>query len=291
MRQPRTAFTLIEMLVAMALTMFVMVILSQAFVAGLTTFSGLKGIGDLQASLRVAQTNLQADLSHDHFEFHRKLSDLNIASSRPREGYVFIRQGTPLNTNVPGNFPYQLEGKDADGLLSVRSVNHVLACTIRLRGNRREHYMLSRDLPMYQQPTPPPTPPRRRWSPLSLGHPAYATKSAYFWGQERDGLFNPGEPTMLYTGDDKLPLDPTTKDTFASGRKSRTSCYAPELPSNRRTLLPRTRLKPINKAAAWRFMAYIARNTSWSPTTRKRTVRTARARTRPRDSPRQTVRC
>ena len=41
MNRSRQAFTLVEVLVAMALTMFVMVILSQAFVAGLDTFSVL----------------------------------------------------------------------------------------------------------------------------------------------------------------------------------------------------------------------------------------------------------
>ena len=61
-RSCRQAFTLIEVLVAMALTMFIMMILSQAFVAGLDTFSGLKAIGDLNADLRTASTLLKSDL-------------------------------------------------------------------------------------------------------------------------------------------------------------------------------------------------------------------------------------
>ena len=39
----RSAFTLVEMLVATALVMFIMLILSEAFVAGLEAFRTLKG--------------------------------------------------------------------------------------------------------------------------------------------------------------------------------------------------------------------------------------------------------
>ena len=52
----RPGFTLVEMMVAMGLTIFLMVILSQCFVQGLETFSGLKTIGDMQEELRTAMT-------------------------------------------------------------------------------------------------------------------------------------------------------------------------------------------------------------------------------------------
>ena len=68
----RQAFTLVELLVAMTLTIFVMVILTQAFVAGLDTFRGLKAIGDMQENLRVATSNLRADLTQDHFDGKRQ---------------------------------------------------------------------------------------------------------------------------------------------------------------------------------------------------------------------------
>ena len=48
----RAGFTLIELMVAMALTVFIMVILSQAFILSLDTFSGMKGIGDMQQIFR-----------------------------------------------------------------------------------------------------------------------------------------------------------------------------------------------------------------------------------------------
>ena len=100
MHRSRQAFTLVEVLVAMALTMFIMVILSQAFVAALETFSGLKAVGDMQEDLRTAATLLRSDLSQDHFEGKRRLSDRTINFGAPdyepiREGFMRIVQQKP----------------------------------------------------------------------------------------------------------------------------------------------------------------------------------------------------
>jgi prepilin-type N-terminal cleavage/methylation domain-containing protein len=187
MRNRRHGFTLVEMLVAMALTLFVMAILSQAFVTALETFSGLKAIGDMQQSLRVAMTNLRTDLSQAHFEGARKLSD--SWSGPPKQGYFFLRHGStvqPKPANPP--FPnYMIEGDDADNLRSFKALDHVLAFTIRLRGNRRENYMISADIP-YKPGAPP------EISPLSKD-------TTNFWGQPRDGLFNPIDPANLQDPD------------------------------------------------------------------------------------------
>src|SRR4051812_40305194 len=74
----RTGFTLVEMMVAMALTLFIMVILTQAFTLSLDTFSGMKGIGDMQMQLRVAEVILREDLRADHLEGKRRLSDRGV---------------------------------------------------------------------------------------------------------------------------------------------------------------------------------------------------------------------
>src|SRR5262249_7897418 len=74
----RRGLTLVEMLVATALTMFIMAILSQAFVTSLEVFSQLKGIGDMEEGLRTAATLLRDDLAQDHFEGKRRLSDVNF---------------------------------------------------------------------------------------------------------------------------------------------------------------------------------------------------------------------
>ena len=57
MTQRRRGFTLIEILVALALTLFILIILTQAFVAGADTFRTLKAVGDLNSSLRMT-TNM-----------------------------------------------------------------------------------------------------------------------------------------------------------------------------------------------------------------------------------------
>jgi prepilin-type N-terminal cleavage/methylation domain-containing protein len=170
----RTGFTLVEMLVAMALTVFVMAILSQAFVAALETFSGLKSLGDMNQNLRTAMNVIMADLTQEHIDGGRKLSDPGLQNDRPREGYFMIRQGTAVDGNPANSSLYQFEGLDADGLESRRAVNHVMQFTIRLRGNRRENVMMTYDIPTFA-----PQPPNHRWSPLSKPNAYAQTKTGY----------------------------------------------------------------------------------------------------------------
>ena len=57
-----------ELLVAMALIVLIMSILSQAFVEGIETFRHLKAIGDLNEELRQASAGLRSDvLAANHF--------------------------------------------------------------------------------------------------------------------------------------------------------------------------------------------------------------------------------
>jgi hypothetical protein len=101
----RAAFTLVEMLVATALIMFIMLILSEAFVAGLNAFRTLKGIGDAEERIRIAVTPLREDLRGDHFDGRRRLSDpMFWNQGSPREGFVNVTQGffvTAGLTDVP----------------------------------------------------------------------------------------------------------------------------------------------------------------------------------------------
>src|SRR5256885_344726 len=134
----RGGFTTIELLVAMALIVLIMSILSQAFVEGLTTFRSLKGIGDMQENLRVAGVPLRNDLSLRHFQNNMKLSSgfgtsITIiggvpvsVSQRPSEGFLRIQQGSPSTW----------EGNDSDGLPSYRATNHILHMTIHRIGSR-----------------------------------------------------------------------------------------------------------------------------------------------------------
>jgi type II secretory pathway pseudopilin PulG len=86
----RSAFTLVELMVAMALTIFIMLILTQAFVLSIETFVGLKGIGDMQENLRAAANGLRYDLNQPHFEAMRRTSDPNFNTTPPREGFIAI---------------------------------------------------------------------------------------------------------------------------------------------------------------------------------------------------------
>jgi hypothetical protein len=129
------------MLVAMALTIFIMVILSEAFVTGLETFRQLKAIGDMDASLRTAATLLRRDLAADHFEGKRRLSDTNFFSTTldkgpPHQGFFRLVQG-PVQAG-------ENEGNDLDGIASRRRTTHALAFTVKLRGNRREEFFSAR---------------------------------------------------------------------------------------------------------------------------------------------------
>jgi prepilin-type N-terminal cleavage/methylation domain-containing protein len=136
-RPNRRGFTLVEMLVATALIIFIMVILTQAFTAGMDAFLKLKTIGDMEERLRTAATILRQDLAADHFEGKKRLSDANFwVNGPPREGFLRIWQGSPS--------ALMTEGLDGDGIPSFRATNHYLHFTVKRRGNRREEFALAR---------------------------------------------------------------------------------------------------------------------------------------------------
>jgi type II secretory pathway pseudopilin PulG len=127
----RQAFTLVEMMVSMALVLFVMVLLAQAFSAALETFRQLKAVGDLEERSRTVTTLLKRDLAADHFEGRRRLGDSNFfLAGPPREGFFRIWQGTAS----------QQEGVDADGNPTYRVTNNYLHFTVKLRGNSRQDF-------------------------------------------------------------------------------------------------------------------------------------------------------
>jgi prepilin-type N-terminal cleavage/methylation domain-containing protein len=138
-RSIRAGFTLVELMVAMALTLFVMTILVEAFGAGMDTFQTMRGLGDIQDNLRSSLNMLKAELAMDHFEGGRKLSDLNFYDEPRREGYFFVGHGSPMTLGAPGWYVY--EGTDLDGAdKSFLACDHRLSFTVRARGNRRENF-------------------------------------------------------------------------------------------------------------------------------------------------------
>src|SRR5437879_8964136 len=107
----RQGFTLVELLVAMALIVLIMSIISQAFVEGLGTFRQLKGIGDLQERLRTAVVPLREDLIAKHFDADKplKLSGLGDTTNPIKGGFFRIEGGVS---------PLVQEGSDSDGIPS-----------------------------------------------------------------------------------------------------------------------------------------------------------------------------
>src|SRR5206468_474075 len=117
---------------------------------GLETFSGLKAVGDLQEELRSAIILLRADLSMDHFEGKRRLSDpaANLMSEKIREGFFVIGQGYPPNASTAIK-----EGTE-DSIPSYRATDHWLHFSVKMRGNAADRFFSApADANLRNQPT------------------------------------------------------------------------------------------------------------------------------------------
>jgi prepilin-type N-terminal cleavage/methylation domain-containing protein len=133
--QQRKGFTLVELLVAMALIVFMMLILSEAFSTALDSFRRIKAIGDMNARLRIASGILRRDLQADHFEGKRRLSNTTFwTPGPPREGFFRIWQGSAAVS----------EGTDSYGIPSARATNHILHFTVKLRGNDWQDFLAAK---------------------------------------------------------------------------------------------------------------------------------------------------
>jgi type II secretory pathway pseudopilin PulG len=126
-RPSRTGFTLVEMLVATALIIFVMLILTTAFTAGLGALRIMRGVGHLQEQLRYATSVLRRDLAAPHFGREQTalkgpyLSQQRLDMydwSPPKEGFFRIWQGKTSvyeGGTYPNGAPIVTDG---DGLAS-----------------------------------------------------------------------------------------------------------------------------------------------------------------------------
>lgn len=170
--QRRRGFTLVELMVSMALIIFIMTILTEAFIGGLNSFQVLKANGDMDEKLRGVANILRGDLVADHFEDKRRLSDPNFWSAGPpREGFFRIFQGSSpfpgqvVNTTSPPPgwqnpvLPVNAyEGQDFN-IPSWHSVDHMLHFTVRLRNNERSKFFAARippNSPLLSYPLPDP---------------------------------------------------------------------------------------------------------------------------------------
>jgi hypothetical protein len=96
-RAGRLGFTLVELLVAFALVIFIMAVIAQAFSAAGKVVSDLKVAGEMEEKLRAVMVLLKRDLAANHFDegqagSQRKLSDANFWDSH---------LGSPLSPTPP----------------------------------------------------------------------------------------------------------------------------------------------------------------------------------------------
>jgi hypothetical protein len=139
-------------MVSMALIVFIMYILAEAFDSGLKTFRQLKSISDMSDRLRNANNSIRRLLAADHFEGKKRMSDPNFwqdangQPSTPREGFFRVYHANQGDTYVDpftGKTEFcgaKFEGNDQDGLPSFRATNHALHFTAKLRGNSRGNF-------------------------------------------------------------------------------------------------------------------------------------------------------
>lgn len=131
----RKGFTLVELLVSMAIIIFMLSIMSQAFVIATTCMQGMKTVGELVDRVRPVMTILQRDLAADHFDGTKKLCDSDFwDNGPPREGYFSIIQGgiSEQETPASGSVKYYISNSAS---------NHALTFTSRLSGkNPTEFY-------------------------------------------------------------------------------------------------------------------------------------------------------
>ncbi|MEZ6142276.1 MAG: hypothetical protein R3B84_17085 [Zavarzinella sp.] len=130
----RHAFTLTEMMVATALCLFIMALISVGFGRGLDTFSKLRSVGLLQDRLRSASTVIKRDLASNHFQgpFESGFSGPRLSDQRmdrigwrpPQGGYFYLEQGSAA--------PATIEGYDPERIWSTRAIDHRMSFTVQV---------------------------------------------------------------------------------------------------------------------------------------------------------------
>ena len=166
----RRGFTLVELLVSVALCIMIMAILATAFSIALDTLSLLKSIATLTKEQQAANTIMTRDFEAQHLEGPAgetvRVSDSFVAtqawSGNELKGFFRVRQGSAVRQNtsssppvgyppfVPNgpelrgpDYPYLLEGLDSDGTPSFRATDHSVHFTVKLSGKTPQDAFLS----------------------------------------------------------------------------------------------------------------------------------------------------
>jgi prepilin-type N-terminal cleavage/methylation domain-containing protein len=131
----RQGFTIVELLVALALVLFIMSIISQVFVDSSEAFRNQRAKAELSEKLRFITQTLRSDLQSNHFEYGRKLSDGDFwRDGPPKVGYFRLEQrGFNMAKDPATNLPVtSLTGEQIAN--NGGAEGHVLAFTSFLKG-------------------------------------------------------------------------------------------------------------------------------------------------------------
>ena len=205
----RKGFTLVELMVAFAIIILMLSIMSQAFVIATNTMQGLKELAEMQEKIRPVLSLLQRDLSAYHFEGNKKLSDSNFwDNGPPKEGYFYLWQNTPYE---PVTGPEPAGNENAFNGVSFRrsaaGANHMLSFTVKLPGSGPDDFFVANmSVPLLgafpnvffnNSAGTPPTPSEMKDSNIkrfetstTSVHSRWA-EVAYFLGPHNAGNFNP----------------------------------------------------------------------------------------------------
>jgi type II secretory pathway pseudopilin PulG len=190
-QQRRQGYTLVELLVSMALIMAIMAILSEAFVVGLDTFRKLKAVADMAESLRNAAAVLRRDLNSDHFDARIRPSDPLFGSTvKPREGYILIYQGGAA-----------VADGTQDGVTTYHATNHVLQMAVKLRGNRQADFfsaLVPAGSPLLGNTTFFNQPPDARYQQNGMYYSQWAEVAYYLQPLGTSATIYGASPTPLY---------------------------------------------------------------------------------------------
>ena len=170
----RKAFTLIELMVAAALSLVIMTVLALAFQSGMATMSSLKATGDEADRLRTAEVMLRADLDADHIVGDDggttlKVSDLRFDTNpalKPIGGYFIVSTTAGVN-----------EGTDANTVVSTRmnpTANDYLFMTVKRTGKTPNDFFIA-----------------KKFLPTPTTDTVGATNDGFPWAEVKWQLANP----------------------------------------------------------------------------------------------------
>lgn len=206
MHTPRRGFTLVELLVAAALTMLIMAILASTFQTAMDGMSHLRAAAELQDRLRSASERLRSDLASPHFEDEAiargQLSNLrfdlpNILA--PAGGYFNVVQAAPstlenrLGVLSPSDY-------------SSTSTNHALVFTAKLSGKTTQN--------LFTAPRPAGTLDQTNDNLVSSPAATYASKWAVVsWFLSASDTTTGPNPRTMYTLHRRVKLLAETADS------------------------------------------------------------------------------